>query len=195
LGSQKSKLAASVPLGWLALGLGLVVWCVLQRIAAPLGPAILALLVLVIAVSQIRLVALVDERLITRAPFRTENFDARSCAFGIDRVDDHEKGGPTYVVFLTDGQRSVNMVRCLTLRGAERNALRIERMLFQGLAESGRAGARAKCAATRASWEAILAARTAYLNQSSRLVGRIALAWIVAVVVIAAAWSLFVRGR
>ena len=196
LGFERSKLAVYVPFGWLALGFGLGAWCVVQTVADALGPAIIASLVLTIAVSQLRFVVVSDERLVVRAPFRPASFDARACAFGIDRVEVDHKGGPTYLVLLADGQRSVNVVRCLTLRGAERNALRLERILFQGLEESGRAGARAKCAATRARWEGILAARAEYVRQSSqRLVGRIALTLVVAVVVVGVAWSLFGRGR
>ena len=155
------------------------------------GPAVVGLLAFAIGVSQTRLMAVRGERLITRSPFRLAEFDARACTCGVERVD-NTRGGPTFIVFLCDGGRSVRMVRCLSLRGAERAARRLEHALFHDMPDAGRTGARARAATTRTHWEVLLAKRRAYRPGPMSPLAMLGLG---AAIVVAVLWSYFLRAH
>jgi hypothetical protein len=194
---QRARTALNVPFGWFSLAIGICAWCATRSASEALGPALIALVLVSLGVSRLRLLAVSDECLFVRAPFRAQALDARACAFGIERKEAF-RGGPTYVVFLTDGARHVPMAWCLSLTGAESCVRRLESVLLQDTEPAASAGARAHVAGARASWEAILAARAAY--QSTPAAGRwqrivaIWLVFVAVVVLVCAAASLLMRG-
>lgn len=188
---QRTRRAANIPIGWFALAIGIAALYVPEfsvRISA--GPAIIGLIVFAIGVSQIRFMAVEGERLITRSPFRLDEFDARACACGVERVE-NTRGGPSFIVFMCDGSRSMRIVWSLSLRGAERAARRLEYVLFHHMSEAGRAGARARAAATRTRWEALQTKRFAY--RAGPMSPR-AMLGIGAAIVVAILWS-YLLGR
>ncbi|HEY3668819.1 MAG TPA: hypothetical protein VGL19_22630 [Polyangiaceae bacterium] len=150
-----------------------------------------------LAISRLRLLAMSDELLFVRAPFRAQAFEARTCAFGIERKEAF-RGGPTYVVFLTDGARQVPTEWCLSLMGAESCVRRLESVLLRDTEPAASAGARARVAGARASWEEILAARALYQSTpAARRWQRIIAIWLVFVAVVvlgSAVASLLMRG-
>lgn len=105
---------------------------------------------------------------------------------------DNTRGGPTFVVFLCDGDRSLRIVRCLSLRGAERAARLLEHALFRDMPEAGRTGARARAAAARTRWEVLLAQRQAY---RLRPMSSLAMLGLGAAIVAAVLWTYFLRAH
>lgn len=84
------------------------------------------------------------------------------------------------------------MARCLSLRGAERAARRLEHDLFHDMPETGRAGARARAAAIRTRWESLLAKRRAYRPGPMSPLAMLGLG---AAIVVAVLWTYFLRAR
>jgi hypothetical protein len=189
---QRRRRAANIPIGWFATAIAIAALYVPRfGIRIDPGPAVVGLIAFAIGVSQTRFLVVRGERLVTRSPFRLDELDARACACGVERVE-NTRGGPTFVVFLGDGSRSLRMVRCLSLRGAEYSAQRLERALFLGMPEAGRAGARARAGSTRTRWEARLAKRRAYRRGPMSPLAKLGLG---AAFLVAVLWTYFLRGR
>lgn len=148
--------------------------------------AVVCVFIFVVIARSVRLIEVDGDCIVVRALLQRRSMDARACALGV-RLSYQGSEGTHYVVYVTDGQSSVDLSEHGSPSRADRaaDALRVR----LGLVEDG--ALRARVAASRAAWEADLARAHAVVDSYYRGRAWRTIRWVLPAIVVLCALGMW----